>query len=134
MQPGESLLLLRAQAGREAFPDALRRAGYRVDVVAVYETRPASGPEVARVVGDLERGAIDAVTFTSASTVESFVAMVGGEERAKELLPRPLVGSIGPITSDALAAHGLRVDATPAQATLEELLRALEARFPPPSL
>jgi uroporphyrinogen III methyltransferase / synthase len=129
MQPGESLLLLRAQAGRDAFPDALARAGHPVDVVAVYETRPASGPEVARVVEELERETIDAVTFTSASTVESFVALVGGEERARRLLSHPLVASIGPITSEALAASGLRVDATAPRATLEALLQALEARF-----
>jgi uroporphyrinogen III methyltransferase / synthase len=131
MAPGESLLLLRAQVARDAFPDALVGAGHPVEVVAVYETRPASGPEVTRIVAELEGGAIDAVTFTSASTVESFVAMVGGEEKARGLLFRTIVGSIGPITSEALAAHGLRVDVTPAETTLEALLGALAARFGP---
>jgi uroporphyrinogen III methyltransferase/synthase len=129
MAPGESVLLLRAQVARDVLPDALRAAGHSVDVVAVYETRPARGPEVARVVEELERGAIDAVTFSSASTVESFVALVGGDGRAGELLLRTVVGSIGPITTEALAAHGLRVDAVPAIATLEALLDAIEARF-----
>jgi uroporphyrinogen-III synthase len=129
MEPGESVLLLRAQIARDAFPDALSRAGHPVEVVAVYETRPASGPDVARVVAELERGAIDAVTFSSASTVESFVAMVGGRERARELLSRTVVGSIGPITTEALVANGLRIDATPPETTLEALLGAIEARL-----
>ncbi len=129
MEPGDSLLLFRAQVAREVFPEALRAAGHPVDIVAVYETRPAAGPGVAQVVGELERGAIDAVTFTSAGTVESFCALVGGDAEARELLGRTLVGSIGPITSEALVARGLRVDATAEATTLEALLDALEARF-----
>jgi uroporphyrinogen III methyltransferase/synthase len=129
MAPGEPLLLLRAQVARDVFPDALRAAGHRVDVVAVYETRPASGPDSERVIAELSRGEIDAVTFSSASTVESFVALVGGAGRARDLLLRTTLGSIGPITSEALGAHGLRVDATAAKATIDGLLDALEARF-----
>jgi uroporphyrinogen III methyltransferase/synthase len=131
MKPGESLLLLRAQAGRDAFPDAVARAGHAVEIVAVYETRPAHGPEP-RIVEMLEGGLIDAVTFSSASTVESFCALVGGASRAKALLGRTLVASIGPITSEALAARGVRVDVTPAQTTLPALLAALEAAFGSP--
>jgi uroporphyrinogen III methyltransferase/synthase len=129
MSPQESLLLLRAQVARDVFPDALRAAGHPVDVVAVYETLPLAGPEVDRVVAALERGAIHAATFTSASTVESFVSLVGGEGRTRELLLHTVVGSIGPITSEALAARGIRVDATAGTSTLEALLEALETHF-----
>lgn len=134
MAADESLLLLRAEVARDVFPEALRAAGHRVDVVAVYETRPAAGPEAAEVIAQLAGGAIDAVTFTSASTVESFVGLAGGGERAKALLEQTLVASIGPITSEALVAHGVRIDAVPARSTLEALLDALEARLalPPP--
>ncbi len=126
MEPGESLLLLRAQVARDVFPAALRAAGHPVEIVAVYETRAAAGPEVGRVLGELERGEIDAVTFTSASTVDSFCALAGGDERAASLLARTRVGSIGPITTDALAARGLRADVTAGASTLEALLDALE--------
>jgi uroporphyrinogen III methyltransferase/synthase len=129
MEPGDTLLLLRAEVARDAFPDALREAGHEVDVVAVYETRPASGPDVERVLAELDGGTIDAVTFTSASTVESFVGMAGGEERARGLLARTVVGSIGPITGEALRAHGLRMDVTAEKTTLEGLFDALERHF-----
>ena len=131
MAPGESLLLLRAQVARDAFPDALVGAGHPVEVVAVYETRPASGPEVTRIVAELERGAIDAVTFTSASTVESFVAW-SGEEKARGLLfshdcrehrPHHERGARRPRPAGATS--------TPAETTLEALLGALAARFGP---
>jgi uroporphyrinogen III methyltransferase/synthase len=129
MEPGESLLLLRAQVAREAFPEALARAGHRVEVCAVYETRPGSGPAVARAVAELEGGRVHAATFTSASTVDSFVALVGGRERARSLLAPVVVGSIGPVTTGALAAQGIRVDAGAAEATLEALLAALEVEL-----
>ena len=129
MKPGDSVLLFRAEVARDVFPDTLRAAGHPVEAVAVYETRAASGADVDRVVGELAAGGIHAVTFTSASTVESFVALVGGEERAKELLARTVVASIGPITTAALGARGVRVDATAAEASLEGLLGALEERF-----
>jgi uroporphyrinogen III methyltransferase/synthase len=124
---GESVLLLRAQVARDVLPDTLREAGHEVDVVAVYETRVASGQEVEGVLGELARGAIDAVTFTSASTVDNFVALVGSEGRARDLLAKTLVASIGPITSEALSAHGLRIDAAAGEATVAGLLDAIES-------
>jgi hypothetical protein len=47
----------------------------------------------------------------------------------KSLFRRTLVGSIGPITSEALEAHGLRVDVTAGKSTLEALLDAIEGGF-----
>jgi uroporphyrinogen III methyltransferase/synthase len=129
MQPADSALLLRAQTARDVLPDTLRAAGHPVEVVAVYETHLADPAEAEAVASELARGAIDAVTFTSGSTVDGFVAVVGGDARAADLLGRTLVASIGPVTSEALAAHGLRADATAGAASVESLLDALEAHF-----
>ncbi len=126
---GESVLLLRAQVARDVLPDTLREAGHAVDVIAVYETRAAVGDAVDEVLGDLGRGAIDAVTFTSASTVDNFVALVGSEGRARDLLARTLVASIGPITSEALSERALRVDVTATESTLAGLLEAIAGAF-----
>jgi uroporphyrinogen III methyltransferase/synthase len=129
MKPGESVLLLRALVARDVLPDALRAAGHTVEVVAVYETRPASGAEVTRVVAELQSGAIDAVTFTSASTVDGFVDLAGGPDAAARLLRRTLVASIGPITGEALTRHGLRIDCSAREATLAGVLDSLEERL-----
>jgi uroporphyrinogen III methyltransferase/synthase len=129
MKPGEAVLLLRARVGREAFAERLRAAGFSVDVVAVYETRPAAPGLVAPLLEELGRGAIDAVTFTSGSTVDSFVGLAGGDERARALLARAVVGSIGPITTAALQEHHLRVDAQADPYTIDGLLAALESHF-----
>ncbi len=143
MAPGENVLLLRAQVGRPALPDALRGAGHPVDVVAVYATRPASPADAnanananadgqgegSRILGDLAAGRIDAVTFTSASTVEGFVGLAGGERRARDLLGKALIACIGPVTREALEEHGLPCDVVPPEATLGSLLEAMGARF-----
>jgi uroporphyrinogen III methyltransferase/synthase len=129
MRPGDSVLVLRARVARDVLPDALRAAGHLVDIVGVYETRPASGDEVARVVAELEAGAIDAVTFTSASTVDGFVELAGGDDAARRLLGRTIVASIGPITGEALARHGLRIDCAAREATLAGLLQAIAERL-----
>jgi uroporphyrinogen III methyltransferase/synthase len=131
---GESVLLLRAQVARDVLPDTLREAGHAVDVVAVYETRAAVGEAVDEVLRELGRGAIDAVTFTSASTVDNFVALVGSEGRARDLLAKTLVASIGPITTEALSARALRVDVTAGESTIAGLLDAIEAALPAESV
>jgi len=124
---GETVLLLRAQVARDVLPDTLRDAGHDVHVVAVYETRPAKGSEVDDVLRKLAAGDIDAVTFTSASTVDNFVTLAGSEGRARDLLAKTLVASIGPVTSEALSAHALHVDVTAREATMAGLLLAIEA-------
>jgi uroporphyrinogen III methyltransferase/synthase len=123
---GEAVLLLRAQVARDVLPDTLREAGHYVEVVAVYETRAAVGEAVDEVLRDLGRGELDVVTFTSASTVDNFVALVGSEGRARDLLAKALVASIGPITSEALSARALRVDVTAVESTIAGLLEAIE--------
>jgi uroporphyrinogen III methyltransferase/synthase len=130
MDAAESVMLLRAKVARDVFPDALRAAGHPVEVVAVYETRPASGDDVDRALAALAGGRIDAATFTSASTVDGFVELVGGAVKARDLLRRAITASIGPITSEALARQGLRIDCVAAEATLAGLLDALEKRLP----
>jgi uroporphyrinogen III methyltransferase/synthase len=65
-------------------------------------------------------GAIDAVTFTSSSTVDNFLAVVGALPE-----PQPMVVSIGPITSKTIAERGLRVDAEASDHDLNGLIRAL---------
>ena len=50
---------------------------------------------------------IDAVTFTSASTVRNF-AKIFGEEQAADLLRATVVASIGPVTAEAAQQLGIR--------------------------
>jgi uroporphyrinogen III methyltransferase/synthase len=123
-QAAARVLLARAARARDALPDALRAAGWIVDVVAAYETHPPPLEAVDALVRDLEAGTVDAALFTSSSTVDNLCDLLG-EGRAAALLARTRIASIGPITSQTARARGLRVDVTAAKYTVVELVRAL---------
>jgi uroporphyrinogen III methyltransferase/synthase len=96
----------------------LRARGYEVDVLVLYRTvaAPADPSQLDAVRG----GDIDAVTFTSSSTVANFHDLVG---RLPD--PPPLVVSIGPVTSQTARDRGLRVDVEAAEHTIDGVVRAL---------
>lgn len=121
------VLLPRALVAREALPEALRAAGLEVDVVAAYETRAASRERRDELAAELAAGRIDAVLFTSSSTVTHLCEALGDDAAA--LLGKTTVATIGPITSDEARAHGLRVDVSAEAFTIPGLLDALEQFF-----
>jgi uroporphyrinogen III methyltransferase/synthase len=116
------VLLARAEHARDVLPDGLAARGYTVDVLAVYRTARAV-PDPAAVARVLE-GRVDAITFTSSSTVDNFVAAVGPLTGAQ-----PVVVSIGPVTSATVVAQGLRVDAEAEEHTIDGVVAALLTRF-----
>jgi uroporphyrinogen III methyltransferase/synthase len=75
----------------------------------------------------IESGAVHVATFTSPSTVDNTVAALG--TGGVELLQRLTLASIGPITTEAAARHGLRVAVTAARYTGDGLVDALEQHF-----
>jgi uroporphyrinogen III methyltransferase / synthase len=122
------VLLLRALAGREALPEALRARGTEVDVVAAYQTKPleSSGAALAeRIAG----GSADAIMFTSSSTVSSTLEALG--DSATPQLSRIVVASIGPVTTRTLREAGLEPTVQAAAYTVDGLLDALESHFAP---
>jgi uroporphyrinogen III methyltransferase/synthase len=116
---GERVLLARAQRARDVLPAGLSERGYEVDVLAVYRTVTATpDPDV---VERVRRGDVDALTFTSSSTVTNLCDLLG-ELPASQ----PLVASIGPVTSKAAIERGLRVDVEAAEHTIDGLVDALQ--------
>jgi uroporphyrinogen III methyltransferase/synthase len=127
--PQVRALLPRADIAREALPDELRRAGATVDDVATYRTvREQLGrEEEADIYKMLLEGAIDIVTFTSASSVRHFVTTLG-EEQAADLLSRVQVASIGPVTAEAAQQLGIATTIMPTQSyTIPALVDAIVA-------
>ncbi len=113
---GRSILLLRADIGRRSLIDALRERGARVEDVAVYETKPVD--TLPAHVRDRLADA-DAITFTSGSTATNFAKLATVPQNVKLV-------SIGPTTSAAMRAAGLRVDAEADEATIEALTQAAQ--------
>lgn len=121
------VLLARAEVARDVVPDSLRAAGCMVDVVPAYETRSPPKPLIEALAALLEANEIDAVTFTSSSTVEHFCKAL--DPRAPELLANTCVASIGPITTETAERLGVRVDVTAETHTVPGLVAALERHF-----
>jgi uroporphyrinogen III methyltransferase / synthase len=114
--PVTRALVARAAEARDVLPDALRERGAEVDVVALYET-------VAEPLTEQQLTALtsaDYVTFTSSSTVRFFVGAAG-----EHLSPATRLVSIGPVTSDALRAHGREPDVEAARHDIDGVLAAL---------
>jgi uroporphyrinogen III methyltransferase/synthase len=127
---GTRLLLPRADIAREVLPDQLRDAGAVVTEVVAYRTVVAGGErdadhDIYRMLLDRQ---IDAVTFTSASTVRNFARMLG-EEQAADLLNTTVVAAIGPVTAEAAQQLGIQVTVVPKKYTIPDLVDALVEHF-----
>jgi uroporphyrinogen III methyltransferase/synthase len=115
---GRRVLIARAAEARDILPEALRERGAEVDVLALYETvREEPSDEAIEAAQEA-----DYVTFTSSSTVTNLTAVLGDRFPAAAR-----VVSIGPVTSEAARAAGLRVDVEAERHDIDGLLDALLA-------
>jgi len=120
---GRWVLLPRAELARDALPDGISAAGGLAHVVVAYRTLPA---EPDRQSLEALAAGIDVVTFTSSSTVRSFVDLVGRAGFDPLHLPgEPLIACIGPITARTALEAGYRPDVVADQYTVEGLVEAL---------
>lgn len=110
----------RAEVAPQEPVAALREVGWTVDEVPAYRTVP--GEPQAMVLERVRTGEFDAVTFTSASTVTNFAALVGSG------IPEGYsVVCIGPETAAAARAAGFTVDAIAEPHNTEGLVAAVHS-------
>jgi len=125
---GLRFLLPRADLAREMLPDELRAAGAHVTEVTAYRTvlaDPGAEPDVYRMLLDRK---VDAIMFTSASTVRNFVKIIGAEPAA-DLLRTTVVACIGPVTAEAAQQLGISASVVPSTYTIPALVSALVDHF-----
>ncbi len=79
VRAGERVLLVRGDLADEGLPDALRARGAEVDTVVAYRTREAPASSRPLLRGAVDDGPLDAVLFTSGSTVRGLVALADAE-------------------------------------------------------
>lgn len=125
---GKRFLIPRAEKARETLPEGLAKMGGTVDVVSVYRTGLPEKADVNEIRSILEAKKLDAVTFTSSSTVTHFVEMLG-EKDLNLLLDGVVVASIGPVTSATLIEKGLPVHVEASKYTVDGLVKALADHF-----
>ena len=118
------ILLLRAEVANPELPRLLEDKGAIVDDIAWYQTVPETEDLTGAAAKLLKDGA-DWITFTSSSTVENFHARFDLPALLKKF-PRIKTASIGPETSKALFALGLKPTVEARTHTIEVLVKALE--------
>ncbi len=119
---GLKILVPRARFARQILPEKLREFGAEVEVIPVYDTKlPSESADLLKEA--LSEGRLDLITFTSSSTVHNFIAL------ASDLgtLSHYECAVIGPITAKTAEEYGLRVVLQPANSTIPDFLRAIEA-------
>lgn len=119
------VLLPRAREARDALPEGLRARGATVDVIPVYETVREAG-DGSELAAAILAGTIDAVTFTSSSTVRHFVELVGREAATSQ---RYAAAVIGPVTAATARGLDLPVAVEATEYTVPGLVEALVRHF-----
>jgi len=124
---GKRILLARAKKARDVLPKGLIKMGAEVDVVEVYRTvKPKGGAKRLKKILTEER--IDAVTFTSSSTVNHFVELLEKED-LRQLLKKIAIACIGPVTVKTAEQWGIKVQIQPKEYTIPALTRAIARYF-----
>ncbi len=100
----ERVLLVRGQLARSVLKDGLKEC--EVTDLVVYQTIRNQGSE--RLVKQHLETGIDAITFTSSSTVRFFVESVKDIPNWLELINETKVVCIGPITSQTASEYGIK--------------------------
>lgn len=122
--PSTNVLVVTGNLNSPELPKKLETEGEAiVDTFAVYKTTKTdlSQHEAAK---DFRQHGADVITFTSTSTVESFVE----QAQALQLSPtaqHPKAVSIGPVTTEAMKAKKLPVAAEAEEANLDALVQAV---------
>jgi uroporphyrinogen-III synthase len=120
---GERVLLARAANSRPALRDLLAARGAAVDEFSVY--RAARERPGKRALEELSRG-VDAITFTSPSTVRYFLSALDRAGLDPHRLPgAPIAACIGPVTAASAERAGVRPRVVATTYTSAGLVQAL---------
>jgi uroporphyrinogen III methyltransferase/synthase len=121
---GLKVFLARAEDAPNVLPDGLRERGAAVEALPLYRTVADVGGDADDLRRAFEEGEIDAVTFTSSSTVKHFFAALPGVKTAGVT-----VACFGPKTAETAREHGLEVHVMPEARTLAAFVDAVLVHF-----
>jgi len=121
------ILLCQADLARPTLAETLRTAGWAVTTVVAYRTVIGSGG--IRLSERLATGAVDAITFTSPSTVHNLARRLEAEGGRLADLSGVCIACLGPVTAAAARQLGLPVHVLPTTQTIEVLVEALACHF-----
>jgi uroporphyrinogen-III synthase len=124
---GQRVLLPQSERARPILAEKLTQKGAIVSAVVAYRTVKGEGGD--DVPSLLVSGQIDAIIFTSASTVHYFLARIENEGAEMADLEGICLAAIGPVTADALREFSLSATVIPPRYTVPALVDALQEYF-----
>lgn len=128
---GKRILMPRADIARSFLPEELQKLGAEVVELVAYRTvlaepvQKIAGRQEETLLGKLQKGEVDMVTFTSSSTVRNFVEIVG-KENISRLNGKVCFASIGPITTKTAQELGLKISIEAKEYTIPGLVKAVK--------
>ncbi|MDQ0244637.1 uroporphyrinogen-III synthase [Bacillus fengqiuensis] len=127
LHPGEKILIVRGNLARTVIKEGLMDKGYEAEELTVYETVPNHrAKQSLREL--LMNGQLDAITFTSSSTVTFFMEMVK-DLPWQSLLKDCLIVCIGPITAETADSFGIKEYLVPPEYTINGMIDVLIHHF-----
>lgn len=126
---GRRVVLARADAAGSDLPDALRSAGALVEDVAIYRTLEAPAGSAGPLRDALRDSALATIVVASGSAVRGLVRLAGPDLVGR--LREVPIASIGPTTSTAVRAAGLRVAAEATRPDDDALFELIDRLLPP---
>ncbi len=118
----------RGNLGKEQLSGNLKTFGAKVDPVIVYNTIPPEQRDVEATKTEILNGEIDAITFTSPSTIKNFTALFTHSEMTT-IVTQQKVFVIGPVTKKTAIEHGFKQIYTAPESTIESLIKTLNTSF-----
>ena len=121
---GARVLLPRSDIAMPELPGRLRSGGANTREVDAYVTAPPEGSREA--VKDAIRQGVDAITFTSSSTVANLLRALDDDVSS---LAGIAIACMGPVTAAAARRRGLKVDIVARVVSVDSLADSLVERF-----
>jgi uroporphyrinogen III methyltransferase/synthase len=122
---GKRVLLPRSEIAPDEIIKRLTGLGAEVKQVSAYTVTLAK-EGISKGKQLLLEGKMDIVTFTSSSTVRNLVSLLGED---RYVLDKTKIACIGPVTADAAAELGLKVDIVAREHTIPGLVDAIMQKY-----
>lgn len=123
IQPGEKVLLARADRGRDVLRQTLS-ARNEVEQIAVYSQTDAR-IDGAVLLKHLRRGEVDFITLTSTNIARALLASLDDTTRERIRIGELALVSISSVTSEEIGRHDLPIAAEAKEATMDGVLAAV---------
>lgn len=122
IQPGDHVLLPRADIARKILVEELRKLGANVNNIAIYKT-VIPNHDRGELIKLLKEKSIDVITFTSSSTARNFCEILGKDNL--NLIKGITIAAIGPITADTSKELEVKVDIIAKEYNIPGLVNAI---------